>query len=395
MIRELTLQNHCPKKLNITVMMLLLVTVALSGCTRSLRSDAAKVAKAGSANAKQMVQFYESLQQDTVDTYELTAFRTAYLRQKALPARPLTEEEMRQLRALEEQQRQLEEQLAKEFRKTYEALVRRKQLAQAMQNAYDSYANLSEYNAAQEVVDGLDGLIKTVRSVTPLALADPTGTAGAAASVVEGIIKDIVRELETLKQNRKLLTESGRLVPILQKLKKIFDEEKVLYGGDKTLTDRDGKVLKDENGKEREISGIAGRRAAAYKSVAVELISSDAVVSTALINRVLGQYQLRWPEPQLPFSQPALKAGAIKIIESRARPLAQLSEEAADGISRGLGKLITLHGELTVKKPLSLSEFIDNSATVQVVLDQLKARGISTEALIELLKALEKGAENG
>src|SRR5436190_764709 len=51
-------------------------------CTRSIRDQGSKVAKAGSDLSKQMADYLATLQQDTVDTYELNAFRDAYLSQK-------------------------------------------------------------------------------------------------------------------------------------------------------------------------------------------------------------------------------------------------------------------------------------------------------------------------
>src|SRR5262249_52964033 len=75
---------HCRRSYTaITAILLLLLVAGLTGCTRSLRPDAMKIAKAGSLNAKQMADYYEALQQDVVDTYEMDAFRKAYLQQSA------------------------------------------------------------------------------------------------------------------------------------------------------------------------------------------------------------------------------------------------------------------------------------------------------------------------
>lgn len=362
----------------------LLPVIGFTGCTRSLRDDATKVAKAGSTTAKQMADFYSSLQQDTIDTSELTAFREAYLLQESYDEKvKKAKDEGRSAPSPPSFQiSDTDKALLQEYQNTYNALAARARLARAMQDAYDSYGHLSEYNATEDVLNSVGGLIQTVNAAATLSLPDPTGTV---TGLVQGLFKDVITELTTIQQNRKLLRASSRLVPVLQKLKQIFDAEKILYGGDKEV--------KDSQGKPRLVSGIAGRRAAAYRLVSRELVESDAVISTALVNRVLSQYQLRWPEPQVPFTQPALKAGIVKIIEIRAYPLAQLSEDTGEGISRGLGKLIALHQELAVHKPLSLDEAVSNSATVQVLLDQLKTKGVPTDFIIDLLKALQKGAQ--
>jgi hypothetical protein len=365
-------------------LLLVLSAIGLPGCTRSLRQDGTKIAQAGSTVAKQMAEYYGTLQLDTNNTYELNAFREAYLLQKAYdreverakeqnqPAPPPPSFDMSDTDKL----------IFQEYLKTYQALAARVRLAKAMQNAYDSYAQLSAYDSTQEVLDSLDGLVKTVSAASNLVLPDPTGTV---TSLVQGLFKDIITEITTIQQNRKLLLESNRLIPILQKLKQVFDAERVLYGGDAEVT--------DSQGVKRAVSGIAGRRAAAYKSVARQLVEGDAVITTAMVNRVLSVYQFRWPEPQVPFTQPALKAGIVKIIESRAYPLMQLSEDVGEGLSKSLSTLIAQHQKLAVRKPMSVQELFEHSATVQVLIDQLKSQGVPTGLLTQLITASEKGTQ--
>lgn len=331
-----------------------------------------------------MAEYYETLQRDTVDTYELNAFREAYLLQKSYDeAVERAKEEGKPIpQPPSFGMSEIDIAIFQEYQKTYQALATRIRLAKTMQDAYGSYARLSEYDSTKEVLNNVDGLIKTVSAAASLPLPDPTGTVGA---LVQGLFRDIVGELETIRQNRKLLRESNRLIPILEKLKQIFDAERVLYGGDTEVT--------DSQGVKRKVSGIAGRRAVAYKSVARQLVEGDAVISTAMVNRVLNQYQLRFPEPQVPFSQPALKSGIIKIIESRAYPLAQLSEDLGEKLSQSLGNLISLHEQLAVRKPLDLNSLMENLGTTQALLDQLKAQGVPSDFIIELLKAMKKGGE--
>ncbi len=360
------------------------IACVLTGCTPSVREDAAKVAQAGETVSKQMAQYYGLLQQDTVDTYELNAFREAYLLQQAYDkdlAKAGVQGKTPPQLSLE--MTETDKVIAEEYQKTYRALGARARLAKAMQDAYGSYARLSEYDSTQEVLNNVGGLIQTVNAAASLSLPDPTGTV---STVVQGLFKDIVTELTTIQQNRKLVRESNRLIPTLEKVKQVFDAEMILYGGDATVKNSQGEVMA--------VSGIAGRRAAAYKSVARQLVESDAVITTALVNRVLSQYQLRWPEPQMPFSQPALKAGIVKMIEARAYPLTQLSEDTGQSVSRGLGGLIVLHEQLAARKPLSLQEVMTNSATLQVLLDQLKTQGVPTDVITELLKALQQGASS-
>lgn len=357
------------------LLLFILIAPTLTGCTRAARENAIKLARTGDALSKQMSEYYGSLQEDTVDTYELNAFRAAFLLQQKYD-----EENTKTTQRLSFEMSPADKEIAAEYKKTYEALAARIRLAKAMQDAYGSFLNLSEYDSPKEMLDSIGGLIEAVNTAAGLSLPDPTGMA---STVVQGLFKDIVTELTTVQQNRKLLMESNRLIPILENIKKVFDAEKILYGGDA--------LVKNSKGEPVKVSGIAGRRAATYKSVARQLVESDAVITTALVNRVLSRYQMRWPDSQMPFKQPALKAGIVKMIEARAYPLVQVSTDAADGISRGLGKLIEQHRQLADNKPLSLQELVNNSATLQILLDQLKRESVPSDFITEILKALQKG----
>lgn len=323
---------------------LLVLVIIASGCTRPLRADATNVAKVGSTVAKQMAEFWDFLQQDTMDTYELNAFRFAYENQQNSSS--LTWDKDREIRD--------------QVQESYRALGARARVARAMQEVYESYAHLAEYDATKELQGSIDALGQALN--VALGLPWPK-------SAAQALFKDIVTEFNAIQQNRQLLRESGRLIPTLRKFKEIYDKEKGLY------------------------SDISNDRVLAYKEMAQLLVDNDAVISTALVNRVLSQYQLRWPDPQMPFTQPALKAGIRQIIEVRALALEKLSGDVGEGISRGLGRLIMLHEQLAVSKPLSLQEALANSASVQLLLDQLRAMRVPVDFITDLLKSLQRGTQ--
>lgn len=366
-----------------TPLSLLLLVIALAGCSRPLRDDATRVALAGSRIGGQMASFYRSLQQDTLDTYELNAFREAYLLRAGYEraAKQAAETGASPPAPPPLEMSETDEQISREYQQTYQALAARVRLAQAIERVYDSFADLSKYDATKGIFDGLDDLIRTAGGAASLSLPDPTRTVTAP---VRALFTDLITELTTIQQNRRLLREGARLLSILQKLREVFKAERILYGGDG--------IAKDGSGNDRQVSGIAGRRAAAYESVARQLVESRAVITTAFLNRVLEPYQLRWPDPEVPFEQPALSAGVIKMIEARAYPLAQLSEDAAGGVYQSLSRLMTLHQQLAARQPLSWREFLEHSATVDVLLDQLNRKVLPAGLLPELLQAIQKGS---
>jgi hypothetical protein len=354
----------------------------MNACTSSDRPAALQVAAAGSVTARQMGEYYSSLQRDSQDTYELNAFREAYLAQRAY--------EQNQLEAVRGRVESppppsleitaLDRALAAEYEKTWRALGARVRLAGAMQDAYESYARLAQYDASREMLDRVGGLLSAANGAAALPLPDPTGTVGA---VTGGLFKDLVTQLTTLWQNRKLVRDNARLAQALLELQRIFEAERILMAGDAEV--------KDSTGQARSVSGIAGRRAAAYREVARALVEGEAVISSALINRVVGAHDLRWPDSQAPFSDPPLKAGILKLIEYRALPHAQASEDAGAFISSSLAELVVLHEQLARGRPPSLSAFLERSAAGQVALDCLRQRGIPADVLLHQLRDAKEG----
>jgi hypothetical protein len=390
--RQLPAVSTAPAVRALIVLILLCLSTA-SACTRSQRESGLKVAQLGTTTAGQLAQYYQTLQQDIVDTYELNVFREAFNRQRAYDA-ALRNFEIETQAALRERRppparpvapslalSDLDRELLAEYQRTYRALQARRQLAQAMRDAYGSFVNLTQYNATEEVQKNIGGLTQAATAASTFLLPDPTGTVN---SVVEALFRDVARELATAAQNRSVVQASNQLAGALVKLQQIFDAERVLYGGDQEVT--------DGAGQKRQVSGIAGRRAAAYKSVAQELVETEAVISTVFLNRVLGQYDLRWPDPQVPFTQPAIKSGIIKLIEARSYPIVQMTTDTGAGLSRSLGQLASLHRQLAANRPLTLQEAAQNSATVEVLLEELSKRNTKVATLAEILQAIQQGA---
>ena len=361
--------------LSITVASVFFLAIA---CTRSLRQDALQTAKFGSTTAQQMADYYGVIQKYTIDTYELDQFREAYLRQLAYNRAKEKGEQPATTPSFEFTQ--VDRDIQELSQKTYDALGARSQLALAMKDAYDAYVNLASYDSTQEVLGAVSGLTKAAVAVSSLPLPDPTGTI---TGLAQGILKDIITELTTIQQNKKLVQQSEKLIPALEKLKKFFDTEQPLCGGDYDTKDSAGNI--------RHPTGIAGRKSAAYESAARVLVEGEVVISTAFVNRVLEQYQLKWPEPQAPFAQSALKAGVIKMIEGRSHPIGRLADDTANQLSRSLGKLITLHNELKQKKPLSWTEALNNSATAQLLLNRMKSQGAPVDSLVQVMTLLQGG----
>ncbi len=120
------------------------------------------------------------------------------------------------------------------------------------------------------------------KTAAAFAVPDPTGTA---ASVAQALLTDIVKQLATVQQNKQLLRQSSQMIALLQKFKEFFDAEKLLYGGEVPATDSSGRTFL--------ITGSAGRKAVAYRSVATDLVKSEVGRETFSPTFVAGRKR-RW-----------------------------------------------------------------------------------------------------
>lgn len=341
-----------------------------SGCARALRPDANKVAKAGSLTARQMGDFYDSLAKDNLRTWELFSFENAYDTAIILAKRkdedrlqpqppPPTEKERRA--KADGKARVEREDIFKDYQARHQALVARKQLANEVQNLYDSFARLADYDAPGEVLKRVDQLEGTIGAV----ISNPFPKAQ--TDLVNGILKDVITHLRTVKQNKLILRGNRDIIAVLQKLSEFYDAEKIVY------------------------KSIPTSRAAFTVNVAKKLVTKKEVISTSLVEDVLANYGLKWPDPQHPFTDETLIEGIKGLIDARAKPLEMISQDAADKLAITIGKLIDLHKQLEAKpQTLSFEEFAESSATVQVLLTQLKEKGVPADALLDVLKTILK-----
>lgn len=367
-----------------------------TGCSRSLRPQAAKVAKAGSLTAQQLGDYYDSLMEDELRGWELYAFRSAtgtYRIVKAaqdaidkIDAQLLTEHDAGTIAKLNadkatqkavievrlKKQRDDLDKNEKDSEKIFDALSSRKSLAAEMQGLYDAFARLVDYDATADVEAKASSLINVVNTVAktkfPSIEQDQSKDANGKtkSDIISGVITDVVRELTVVAQNRAILRQSKEIVPLLTNIRKLFDTERVVY--------------KD----------VATQRAQLSTDLAKDLVDYGEVVSTGLVDDALATYGLKWPEPQTPFKAIALRKGVEAIITARSKPLLKASHVAADQISGTFGHLIALHAQLLIQKPLTFGEFLDSSAAVQISLNQLKARGVPAQGVLDFVKTMLK-----
>lgn len=270
--------------------------LALCACRPAVRAEAKALAGRGAQTGARLAESYEGLARDTVDTWELTAFRRGFL---GLPD-PKTD-----TRAV--------------FEQRYKALRARARLARRLANVYEELGNLADYDAGAQLIRSVDALHDEMRTVvdTPL---DKTRTNDALDAVIRGIT--------TWKQNRDLKAGARLLGEIVAGVDALFRAEREIY--------RD----------------IARDRAENARQVAVDLVKAKEVVSATLLDRVLSEHGLRWPDAKQPFTDERTIAGVLEILEARSRTFEARSQDEAESIADALASLRDAHQRLAAQRML-------------------------------------------
>ncbi|MCW3098507.1 MAG: hypothetical protein JWL77_4125 [Chthonomonadaceae bacterium] len=335
---------------------------AQTGCSRSLQADATKIAKAGTVTANQMADYYESLAQADIDSWELESFQIGLLGATPLPADATPPTPAEVALALNERRQQVKA-IGDTYKKEYDYLIARARLARQVGKVYSSFARLANYDTTEEVSKSLDTLKSQVEDLRgkPLNLGQSIGSL---PITPENILNDIVKELTVVQQNRAYLREAKRLISTLEKLKQLFDAETPAY------------------------NLIAQRRTTNYRGIAISLVRRKSVVSREILSRFLDTFQLKWPEPPETFTDAQMIEGVVGLINARATPLATISENTADALSASLDDLISLHKNLQARRAVSLTEIAQQSETVQALLEALNKASKNT--LIPVLNKLDR-----
>jgi hypothetical protein len=268
---------------------LALALLAIS-CRPSLRGDARGLAQRGVETGTRLAEYYDSLARDTVDAWELTAFRRGFMK---LPA-PETD-----ARA--------------SFEAQYKALRARARLARRVVSIYESLGRLASYDTADEISAAITGLESDLQGVVESPLKE-----GRNRDVLDAVIKGIA----SWKETRELRAGATSIETTVVAINDLFRSERELY--------RD----------------IATDRADKYRQVATELVRAKEVVSSSMVDRVLSAYGLTWPDVKAPFQDERAIAGVLEIIDARSRTFEAQSEDETDAVGRALASLVAAHEDI-------------------------------------------------
>lgn len=258
-----------------------------AACRSTYRADAEALGVRGKGTGERLAAYYESLARDTVDQWELTAFRRGFLR---LPE-PDTDSR-------------------KQFETQYAAFRSRARMARRLGNVYEAFGSLASYDTGGKIMAEIEALDDELKDVTDNPLLE--GRTG-------DVFDRLVRAIASWKQNRELRPNEALLAETAEGVRALFRAERELY--------RD----------------IARDRADKYRQIATDLVEAKEVVSAPLVDRVLSSYGLEWPSTKEPFTDERTIAGIKELIEARAKTFEAQAQSETDGVAAALSALVRAH----------------------------------------------------
>ena len=264
----------------------LLVLLAIS-CRTTTRDDTAALASRGQEAGTRLSEYYESLARDTVDSWELSAFRRGFLK--------LPETDLSARTAFESQ---------------YKALRSRARMARRFSNVYESLGRLAAYDTGGEIVGAVEDLETALKNVAESPLR---------GRLERDAFEAVVKAISSWKANRELRRGAHMLQPIAAGMETLFRSERELY------------------------EDITDDRASKTRQIAIDLVKAKEVVSSTLVTRVLASYELAWPDVKQPFADERTISGIVEVIEARSKTFEAKSQDETESVADALKALVEAH----------------------------------------------------
>ncbi len=293
----------------------MLVMSSLTGCDN--RAEALELAKAGQTTAETMAKYYESLIQDSYDTWDYEAFLIGKDRAAGDPI--VLPDTARYTTRIEELNKRVK--LAKNLAATYKALQ-----------------ELSSYDASGEVSDSVGNLADSIQGlgIFPTSGVNPTP-----------LFQMVVQDLVAWKQSKDIRKGSALIMQVLQKLYDLFDRESNAY-----------KSIVREKGQQVTL-------------LAEYLIGQEKVTSIGLLQKIAEAFGVKLIGVDTAVTTPAIKEAMKMMITVRGDRLAQMSAQAADGIKQSIVVLIANHRQLQQKQGLSLGSLMQGLERATAYIDEI------------------------
>jgi hypothetical protein len=285
------------------VLVLFVGSTVFTGCGN--QSEALELAKAGAGTADTMAKYYETLIQDTYDTWDMEAFLLSTDVEAGESAPPISAAERTILM------------------KRVEELNKRIRLARHLASTYNALQELSAYDASGEVEKSAGNLAESIVSLKPLS------SGGVDPSKIVGMVAG---DITSWKQTKDIRKGSELILEAIEKLHELFEKESEVY-----------KSIPEEKGQK-------------MVRVLTYLIQKEKVTSLPLLQKVPDSLGLKLIGSDTPVKDDQTKNALIEIVKVRGQRNTQLSAMAADGITQALETLASNHRKLQNKNGLSLTD---------------------------------------
>lgn len=289
---------------------LVILLKGLTGCADP--KGGVELATVGAKCASSLADYYDSLAQDTLDTWEMEAF-------------------IRTIRGMEFDQKD-----AALFQGQLDALKSRASMARNLASSYDALKNLASYDASKEVKEAATNLAGAINSIPDLPKSN---------IVPSGLFGQVAADLVSLKQSRDIRQGSKLLLEIVEKISELFNKETPAY------------------------KGISQERKNKINTVIVFLIREKRVAAWRLL-KVPDTLGLSWTQESAPVDETTQKA-LINVAKVRVERLALLSANAADDIGLTLDRFIENQKRFLQKQPLGLDQILAALKKAQSYLDEI------------------------
>jgi len=303
------------------VLVIILGALALSGClARAVKEGGSELASTGMEASTQLARYYDALARDTIDSYELNAFREGTLGISSSDAQARRD---------------------KTLGDNLTALQARAALALQLKGVYAALGALADSTAPAATRSAAEGVVGAVLTLRKSPLADPAS--GAVKSVVGMIAEDVLAYV----QAREVVSAAELARKTEAALRALFEDERETY------------------------ASISAFRAEKAGVVVAGMLTRNEVLPWPLVDRVLVPYGLVLANAKAVPTDAGTRTGFEHLAAARTRRLAVASGEATDAMGGTLAGLAKAHAEFPARSA-SLDDAIAFLGRTRAYLDLVR-----------------------
>jgi len=291
-------------------LLLLLCVVNLCGCR--LRDDATRVATDGNAAATALASYYDTLVQDTLDTWELEAI----FRGTATPPIPFPAPEQRVYQA------------------RLTALRARGQAARDLAAVYGAFEHLTTYRSADTIRATYARVTQHRHQLPPL-----SGSAAPPASLL------LAQGVTDLRQVSDIKAANALILHDVTALATVFQQEQEAY------------------------QLIGAERHTSVSAVGRRLLEQKKLNGKALLERIPMLVDLPWATGQPTLEEPGTINLMVALLLTRSERRAIQAEQAAVNLALALHGMVQNHTRLLTQQAVRLQDVLPYARDAQRLLD--------------------------